>query len=260
MTELHDAPASFMLLGNTNYVVCAIRPVSAQIRKQHGSLIPLRAWTNRVVSLWLPPFTSLRAVAVAFGVAANRAVRLPDGRWRRFRPPVFVIDALPRLPAELAAAVPKPASQRELAIAVVDEVKENYGKLLSDIAYRVENAALFDSSVPTTARFEEALMLWDGLTSTVPEEELVRRSGMVKLTFATACAHAETIGLDHLPQQAREQARRAAKAARLARTSSSAHERQVALDQMIRILNSLALHYLPNPADARRQLEQAQGG
>lgn len=69
----------------------------------------------------------------------------------------------------------------------------------------------------------------------------------MELAFETARAHAETVGLAHLPQQARDHARRAAGAARLARAAATEAERAAAQDQVVRILRSLALYYLPDP-------------
>lgn len=92
--------------------------------------------------------------------------------------------------------------------------------------------ALSDATarLPTAARFESALAIW---------------AQEVRVTFEAARSHAETVGLAHLPVQARSAARRAAGAARLATESDNPAERLAAELQVNRILGSLALYYLP---------------
>ncbi|WP_040282984.1 hypothetical protein [Tessaracoccus massiliensis] len=67
----------------------------------------------------------------------------------------------------------------------------------------------------------------------------------MELTFNVAQANAERLGLEHLPEGARSDARRAGKAARLAAGATTPGERQASLAQVKRILDSLALYYLP---------------
>ena len=74
------------------------------------------------------------------------------------------------------------------------------------------------------------------------------------MTFDAARANADTLGLDHLPVTARDDARRAAGAARLAAGAATEAERAAANAQVVRILGSLALYYLPDVD--RGQLER----
>lgn len=137
----------------------------------------------------------------------------------------------------------------------VDEVKEAYGALLSDIAYRIENPALFDTHEPTSKAFTLALLQWDNNEGVMPDDERRELAGKVRHTFAAAKANAERLGMDHLPADARPRAATALKAARLAAdTSATAPEREEALRKAVEILDGLALYYLPTGGDARKAI------
>lgn len=145
---------------------------------------------------------------------------------------------------------PAPASAR----ARIDDLKAAYGALLSDVVYRIENSSLFDNAVPLTRDFNLLLMRWDEESRDLPAVELSALARQVELAFETARRHAETVGLGHLPQTARADGARAAKAARLARRSPSEGERRAALAQASRLLSSLALYYLPAPDEVPKML------
>lgn len=134
--------------------------------------------------------------------------------------------------------------RRASITARVDQIKEEFGRLGTDVVYRIENSALFDSSDPITERFQTALITWDTNTDETIStlEEL---AGDVEVSFAVAQDHAETVGMNHLPETARDAARRATNAARLAERASTEGERTASLRQVARILDSLALYYLP---------------
>ncbi len=263
-TELSQASDNFFLGAGGDYLIGSRDPAGlprpgilpAPTRRGVHYVLAwvVRSGRGRRRAQWVADFTSLSSMAVMFGLDADRAARLPDITWSLFGPR---LRAGSLSPARIAEAIPAPSSRREMAKASVAEVRETYGRMLSDVAYRIENSALFDSEVPTTRRFDEALALWAEVTDATPEAEAVRRAGMVQVTFDAARAHAETVGLAHLPLRAREDAGRAAKAARLAKSSANAHEREAALEQVIRILSQLSLHFLPNPADAPRQLNRS---
>lgn len=136
----------------------------------------------------------------------------------------------------------------------VATVKEQYGALLSDVAYRIECAALFDVAVPLTKQFNLALTAWDDEERRAGGRRLAELAREVELTFATARDHAETVGMRHLPAAARREAELAAKAARLAQSAENEGERAAAIAQATRLLQSLALYYLPGPADFGREL------
>lgn len=139
--------------------------------------------------------------------------------------------------------------------AQIDDVKEEYGRLLSDIVYRIECPALFDPHQPVSKEFTLALLQWDnndGVANDDERRELARR---VRATFAAARANAERIGMDHLPVDARGKAGTALKAARLAVDEKApAPERETALRRAVEILDQLALYYLPTGAQARRAI------
>lgn len=141
---------------------------------------------------------------------------------------------------------PTPGSDRRgLAYQRVDAIRDAYLGLRGDIAYRIESPALFDPKVPATAEFEAALVAFDDVTDLTSTDELDERATEVELTFNVAQANAERLGLSHFPEHARADARRAGKAARLAAGATTEGERQASLAQVKRILDSLALYYLP---------------
>lgn len=141
------------------------------------------------------------------------------------------------------------------ASAHVDEVKEEYGRLLSDIIYRIECPALFDAAVGPTRAFTAALLQWDSAGSSLTPAERSELAAKVRVTFDAARANAEAIGINHIPEESRESARRAAKALRLAASTRNEQERAAAQQQAVRILNSLALYYLPDPDETTTMLE-----
>ena len=84
---------------------------------------------------------------------------------------------------------------------------------------------------------------------------LRRVAAEVEITYSVARENAEAIGLTHLPEGARSDGRRAAKPAHLAISSTNAGEHGASRHQLIRILNSLAVQYLPDVKDAARAIE-----
>lgn len=144
----------------------------------------------------------------------------------------------------------------QLATVDIDDVKEEYGRLLSDIAYRIEYPALFDPHVTTTRSLTVALLQWDNNQGLLSYDESRALAARVRGAFQAARQHAESVGMNHLPQEARSDAQTALAAARLAAdTRATSAERQTALQKAIAILDSLALYYLPTGADARRAIE-----
>lgn len=139
------------------------------------------------------------------------------------------------------------SDQRRAAIdARVESVREEYTQHLTDIVYRIENSALFDSAVPATASYQTALIRFDdAVAADVPLQQLDDIAAEVEIAYAVARDHAETVGIAHLPATARPSAERAAKAARLAARASTEGERVASLQQVVKILDSLALYYLP---------------
>lgn len=149
------------------------------------------------------------------------------------------------------------ADPRQLAFRRVEAIRQRYLELREDIAYRIECSALFDPIEPTTAEFESALVAFDDVNDQTPTDELDLYASEVEVTFNVAQANAERLGLSHLPESARDDARRAGKAARLATNATSEGERQASLSQVRRILDALAIYYLPR-LDERLALEQGQ--
>lgn len=137
------------------------------------------------------------------------------------------------------------ADRRGLASQRVAAIRDSYLALREDIAYRIECSALFDPKVPATAVFEEALVAFEDVTDLTPTDEVDALATEVELAFNVAQANAERLGLSHLPEDKRADARRAGKAAHLAAGAATEGERQASLAQVKRILDSLALYYLP---------------
>lgn len=142
--------------------------------------------------------------------------------------------------------------RREAVLGRIEDVKQEYGGLRTDVGYRIENSALFDPSVPPTSAFEVALARYDAQADGLGLDELDELATDVEITYSVARDHAETIGMAHLPATARADARRAAKAYRLAAGASNDAEREAAMSQVVRILESLALYYLPAPEGFRQ--------
>lgn len=203
----------------------------------------------------LPDYLPASGACIPHGLVPRRIVTVPTPEWP--------LRGAPRIPTPNGVLTFKdlvrhgpPASVRlQGALAMADQVKTTYGRMLADVAYRIEQSALFDSAVPTTRSFNNALAVWNDLDhETASENDVVRLAGTLRLAFETARAHAETIGLDHLPATARADARRAAGAARLAVGAETDAERAAAQEQVVRILRSLALYYLPGPDRVPLQL------
>lgn len=153
---------------------------------------------------------------------------------------------------------PTPGSDRRgLAFERVEAIRDSYLALRDDIAYRIESSALFDPNVPATADFEAALVAFEDVTDLTSTDDLDALATEVELTFNVAQANAERLGLEHLPADKRADARRAGKAAHLAAGATTEGERQASLAQVKRILDSLALYYLPT-IDERLAIEGRQ--
>ena len=146
------------------------------------------------------------------------------------------------------------ANRRQLALQRVDAIRNTYLELREDIIERIERPALFDPAVPATAEFEAALVRFEDIDDNTPTEMLDELASEVEVTFNVAQANAERLGLEHLPEDARSAARRAGKAARLAQGASTDGEREASLRQVKKILDSLALYYLPT-LDERLAIE-----
>lgn len=254
--------ANIIAVRGDEYVVASIYPVA------HGllalDLAPVSTWRNggewpRHREWDVPEFTTVESLALAHGLAPTSAFHLPDLSWRRLLPPCVTEHDTTISLAEAFARLPRDAGPRGAAFEHVAEIREVYGQMLTDIAYRIENSALFDSTVPTTRQFETALALWSDVSSNTNDEEVQRRSAVVVVAFRTARSHAEVVGIQHLPTTAHDSARRAAGAARMARSSSSEAERDAAHSRVVAILGSLALDCLPDPAALPRAITDVPG-
>ena len=203
------------------------------------------------LTLVFVPGATMRALLIALAVslfiaalsirrgrlrAVHHVYRTQTGQWPFSR----LLDERPALQAATLA---------------VEQIKEEYGRLLSDVVERIEHPALFDPAVETTRRFTSALIQWDQGESSVGAAERSEQAARVRLTFDAARQHATKVGMDHLPSGAREPAMRAVKALRLAASTSNTHERETALRRGMEILDSLMLYYLPKASQLRAMID-----
>lgn len=242
--------ASLMLLADDGFMVATVETPRVRITGSRLYLVRYHAERGGDRSggrVEAPRFATPSTLALPHGLHVRRAVLLPGIRWRPLlAPEVDLGQGREVRPGEAAAEVGRlPVSDRSSRI--VDEVTDEYARLLTDLTYHITNSALFDSEVASTREFDRALLAWQDLPADAPGAQRQEAASLVRLTFATARAHAELVGLDHVPAEFRGSATRAAKAAALAERASSAPEREAALDQVGRILVSLGLYYLPAP-------------
>lgn len=199
-----------------------------------------------LVAALLPLPSILRGLMMAVAtVAIIIALFVHGRRWpsTRFR---YVSEGTQRTFSTLLDD--RPAGER--ATKLVERVKEEYGKLASDIVYRIENPALFDPGVETTAEFTSAMMQWEDSRNRLTGSEVSALAARLRVLFDTAKQNAETLGMEHLPEEAREPAGRALGALRIAKSrGASASEKATAMKQASKILGSLMLYYLPRPAE-----------
>ncbi|WP_139651141.1 hypothetical protein [Tessaracoccus massiliensis] len=189
-----------------------------------------------------------------FGPRTATAIQYEDDPSATFDPQQL-IGRIAALPAPEGAPAREPAGAvSEAAQARVDAVKETFGELSADVVYRIENSALFDTSVELTRQFHLLLLRWEDDAARLNAAELDRLALEITLAFDTARGHAETVGLAHLPTTARATAGRAIKAAQLARAAATEGEREAAMAQVVRLLESIAVYYLPAAGDVPRMI------
>lgn len=206
--------------------------------------------------LWLPALILFSLVISEFKrgpIVEPRPTAVHGTSLSRLR------SQVPSVPDTLAIGAVSPPADLAAAAKRVDGVKAAYGALLSDVVYRVENSALFDTAVAPTREFTVLMARWDDRAS-MAADEAVDVARELELAFETARAHAEALGLGHLPSTARPSARRAVKALQTAQRAATDGERSAALSQATRILASLALYYLPSSAETTRILGGAAPG
>ncbi|WP_314820574.1 hypothetical protein [Arachnia propionica] len=149
-----------------------------------------------------------------------------------------------------------PADRSTDADERVNAVKEEYGRLLSDIAYRVEFPALFDAGDPCGEKLALVLFEWDSTSARLEADEKIEMAAAIETAFRIAREHAERVGMRHFPPEARGRAEKVLHCIRVARdTAATSAERRAAMKAAIDILEDLALYYLPGPEEARLSLE-----
>lgn len=197
---------------------------------------------------------ALFVVVAILGVLLNEpalllfAVPFAVGGWYQrnskhlLMPPVVIEKSQQLMASEVMAHLAPDSSQAgPTPLDRVRLVKADYGRLLSDIVYRIENSALFDAAHPLTNRFQVALALWDAAS---PRAAAMAQE--IETSFTEARLQAEELGFTYLPLTAQSSARRAVKAVTTALGDGSDMEKSSALSRAEEILASLALYYLPS--------------
>lgn len=219
--------------------------------KRSGWALIVPGFVVLVLALALPLDPWVRFGLLALGLAAMLAAFTVGARKPRARHWAFVTRGRRSSIGELRP----PAQPPEAHVAEVDALKGQYGALLSDVVYRIKHPALFDPHEPHTKEFTLALLEWDDTHERLDDDAQRTLATRVLGTFRAARANAEHVGMDHLPAEARDDARTALKAATVAVDERAPEpERAAALSRMVRILESLALYYLPTGLEAREAI------
>lgn len=252
-TDYRALPRTYRLLGNHSELGdVAIAARRARPRSAFR-LPPGRVIRRHAPGHWAQMITTMAAgVAVtawagelpllfgAFLATILVGLLLPQGAHR------YAVDGVAH---PLHALVDRDHDERA-GVEVVDEVKAEYGALLTDVVYRIEHSALFDPAAPTTRTYTELMIRWDNDRDRLRSDERQELAADIRVAFDTARRHAEAVGLDHLPRTARAQASVAARALRLATDESTTEaERRAALAKANDILRSLMIYYLPEADD-----------
>lgn len=139
-----------------------------------------------------------------------------------------------------------PSGDEQAGVAMVEGVKQEYGRPLTNAVYRIENAALFDPASELSATFTEKLARWDYDRNRMRPDQRQSLASEIRVAFDAARAYACHVGLGYLPATAQPPARVAAKALRLATNpGASRAEQRAARKKAEEILLSLKLYYLP---------------
>lgn len=250
----------------TDLRVVALPPVSWKHRQEgirHRTPVVLATAALVLIGMiaLATPLTAALAIPVAAGVAGSLWLMLRKVSPTRIPMPGTlqldgsnVVDYAQKRQRGERPELIRQEEQRIRIRARVDSVREEFGRLQSDIVYRIDNSALFDTAVPLTERFQLALMAWQD-AGDLTLDQLDSLAADVEIAYSVARDNAETLGLFHLPETARADGRRASKAARLAVSATNAGEREASRHQLVRILNSLALYFLPDVKEAARAIE-----
>lgn len=226
------------------------------------SVVLMDQLSDRPIGQRMREFVGPNATVVAIppikwarhGLFRNRPTRILNPGEYELDGSNIVAYARTRLTGE-TPTVRTSRDRRAVALNRVDEIKEEYGELLSDIVYRIDYPALFDTAVPATEQFQTALVRLDQAGENPPLDTLESLVNDLEISYSVARDNAETLGARHLPEHARDDARRASKAARLAANAGTEGERLASLAQVRRILGSLALYYLPTVDDETLAIE-----
>lgn len=156
--------------------------------------------------------------------------RREDGYYDRIAQNKLTSDttqvvAAPRSPGETMSRGP--------LIRQIERVKAEYGAKRSDIAYVIENNALFNGDRHAeTAEFDAALIAVDDVDlALVDLETLSHLADRLAIAWAAAITHAEQLGLNALeqPVTARKAAKIARKAAATSGPEKAAYEAKLAV-------------------------------
>lgn len=241
-----------MLSGRLNAHTVMVIPRVRTLPNQRGRIATLLTgafavlFLTLLISLAVPPLavTIIAALLIPTLVCRSRPDATPHIVVAGQRP-LALDEAVHYGRARLDGRRPEVVRRDDRARSAeerVARIRASYGEAKLDIVRRIEQPALFDQAAPATAAFLEALAKYEDAGSL---DERERAAADVEMTYSVALDHAKAVGLNHLPEHARDAGRRAAKAARLAAQAATGGERDASLQQVKRILDSLALYYLP---------------
>lgn len=141
----------------------------------------------------------------------------------------------------LATVAAREKVQRDDAVAAIERVQADYGTLLSDVAYVIENHALFDARFEPTRKLDDTLwIVQQTRLETLDIREVLELSAQLSLAFRSAKRHAEKLGLAALGQHA-EKGRRAGLLARKAACTESEHEHRALMESLQAILDTIGV-------------------
>lgn len=186
----------------------------------------------------------LIVLAIALVIAVVAVRRYVAAILDRIRPAEQLTPAAPTVLTQVSNS----ADRRRVARERIAAVGADQAAKSADVVYAIENHALFDLTQPSSrglAILQQRAQ--DADLDLLPLDQLEALAAELRVSHDAAVAHAEQLGLAALGER-RPAGERAAKLARKARSTSSAHERDALLSQCRAILDSIGLT-LPDAAN-----------
>mgnify|MGYP000460182937 CR=1 FL=1 len=150
--------------------------------------------------------------------------------------------------AERKASEAQALRWRAQARDVVEAIQQQIGEDRCDPLFVLENGAFFDIKVHPSRMFFAALTAWEDNQASYTPDEAAKAAAELKVLYDAAKLNAERIGLAHLPGNRLNEGKKAQHLLNLARTTTSAGEREAAWAAAAKILLGLNLAYMPRQA------------